>query len=409
MRYRTKLAVCMAVVALGAGVFFSSTRSKAQEEKRLAASEDARSLAVANNQFGFEMLKQLHKEGSNTFISPTSIGMALQMTSLGAKGDTLTQMNDTMHVGKLNVGKCNSELLSAFGLHNDLKLNLANSVWVNPNQITLNRDFADGVQKQFDAQIETREFNAETLNEINGWVADRTEQKIPKLLTDLSPDAAAVLINAVYFKGDWTQKFDKEKTKEADFTLSDGSTRKVQLMSSKSDYYYAETADAQWISLDYGKDKSMRMWVMLPKPDKSLDSLVKTLDSSNFKAATERCWEKEGTIKLPRLKMKFRKEIQDDLADMGMKKPFTAAADFSAFVGDEHSKLFISKVIHEAVIEVNEEGTEAAAATAVVMEKGAPARPFSMICDRPFLLAIEDVMSGSILFAGTVYDPGDGK
>jgi len=312
-----------------------------------------------------------------------------------------------MHVGKLEVGQANRELLNAMSNRDDLKLNLANSVWVNPNVLTLNRDYADKVQKEFDAQIESRNFaDSATLEEINGWVSDRTNKKIPELLKDLSPDAAAVLVNAIYFKGEWTLKFDKKKTKESDFTAADGTTGKVQMMENEDEYRYMQTDDAQWIALDYGADRKLCMWVMLPNKGKSLDTLVQKLETMSFQSATERAWEREGTIRLPRFKMKFRKELQDDLKAMGMKKAFQADADFSGFVEGKDGKLFISKVIHESFIEVNEEGTEAAAATAVVMEKGMPPKPFSMTCDRPFLIAIQDNVSGSVLFLGTVYDPG---
>ena len=409
MRNWMMMAAFAGLVVLGSTALFTGPRAAAQEaeKKQPTAGKSAKELSRANNQFGFEVLKQVHEEGKNTFISPTSIGMCLQMVTRGAKGDTLKEMNDTMHVSKLEVGQANRELLDAMSDREDLKLNLANSVWVNPNMLTLNRDYADKVQKDFDAQIEARDFaDPATLEEINGWVSDRTNKKIPELLKDLSPDAAAVLVNAIYFKGEWTLKFDKEKTKEADFTAADGKAAKVQMMENEDEYRYMQTDDAQWIALDYGADRKLSMWVMLPNQGKKLDTLVKKLDTMSFQTATERAWEREGTIRLPRFKMKFRKELQDDLKTMGMKKAFQADADFSGFVEGKDGKLFISKVIHESFIEVNEEGTEAAAATAVVMEKGMPPAPFNMTCDRPFLVAIQDKVSGSILFLGTVYDIG---
>lgn len=409
MRNWMMMAAFAGLLVLGSAALFTGPRASAQEaeKKQPTAGKSAKELSNANNQFGFDALQQIHKEGKNTFISPTSIGMCLQMVSRGAKGDTLKEMNDTMHVDKLNVGQANRELLDALSNRDDLKLNLANSVWVNPNVLTLNRDYADKVQKEFDAQIEARNFaESTTLEEINRWVSDRTNEKIPELLKELSPEAAAVLVNAIYFKGEWSMKFDKEKTKEVDFSAADGTKSKVQMMERKDEYRYAQLDDAQLIALDYGADRNMCMWVMLPGQDKSLDTLVSNLDDKSFKAATQRAWEREGTIRLPRFKMKFRRELRDDLTAMGMKLAFTGDADFSGFEGDEPGKLFISKVIHESFIEVNEEGTEAAAATAAVMERGMPPKPFSMTCDRPFLIAIQDNVSGSILFLGTVYAPG---
>lgn len=410
MRTWTQCAALAAIIALGAGAIYMGKPAQAQDEKGREASDElvhARKLSAANDDFGFDVFKQLHKEGQNTFISPTSIGMCLQMTSRGAAGDTQSEMEEVMGVkGFENIGASNSALMGELSRSESVTLNIANSVWYHQSGIVLDDEFVNEVKKQFDAEIAGRDFaDPTTLSEINGWVSKKTQGKIPNLLSDLSPEAVTVLVNAIYFKGDWTIKFDKEKTKEADWHSADGTSKKIQLMSNKDEYRYHETDDAQVIGLAYGKLEKKRMWVVLPKEGNTLDDLVTDLDEQKFSNWKKSAWKREGTIELPRFKMKFKKNIKPDLQALGMKKCFEGDADFSAMEEGEGGQLFIGKVIHEAIIEVNEEGTVAAAATAVEMQRGMPPKPFTVRCDRPFLLVIEDSITGSNLFVGTVYDP----
>ncbi|MBZ0136228.1 MAG: serpin family protein [Planctomycetes bacterium] len=386
----------------------------------MPAPEPAKKLSAANNEFGFDLLRHLHKDGENTFLSPTSIGMALQMTSRGAKGETLSEMNETMHVGALEVGDANRKLLDALSGRDDVKLNVANAIWADPANLNLNKNFATDVSKQFDAEIDAISFSdPKTKDVINTWISDKTEQKIPEMLKELDPSIVALLANAIYFKGDWTYKFDKEKTEKADFTRADGSTQKVSMMQSgKLELRYAENDDVQIVALPYGpaavkKEQpgplsEVYMWLIVPKEGKSLDSIVSGLTSAEFQKLKNSATRIKGTVELPRFKMKYRKELQDDLPKLGMVQAFhNGKADFSGFESDNRRGLYISKVIHEAIIEVNEEGTVAAAATVVTMSKGAPPRSFSVRCDKPFLLAIADDHTGSIMFIGTVYQPED--
>ncbi len=395
--------LCAAVAAAVLVFVAPAPRAQASDAEPTAAR-----LAQANNQFGLELLKRLHKDGKNTFLSPSSIGMALQMTMQGARGETRAEMEKTMHIAGMDSGQANRALLDALNGMQSVKLKAANSIWADPVKIQLNRKFADDVQKQFDAEIRSVSFtDPQTKEVINTWVSDRTEKKIPELLKTLEPDTVTVLVNAIYFKGDWSVQFDKEKTRDADFKLADGTTKTVKMMTAKDTWQYGETDDAQVIRLPYGKDKKAGMWIILPRGENTLDALVGKLTPGQMAAWQGAAKSGRGTINLPRFKMKFRDELQDDLPEMGMRRAFDpATADFSGFeAGERNKQLFIQQVIHEAVIEVNEEGTEAAAATAVIMKRGSAPREFSMTCDRPFLLAIEDGITNSILFIGTVYDP----
>lgn len=365
-----------------------------------------KALSNANNTFGFDVLRRLHKDGENTFISPTSIGMALQMTSMAARGETLAEMRKTMHLAEIDTAKSNGDLRKALGGRESVKLNIANSIWADPARITLNRAYANEVAKQFNARIDAVSFaDPKTLDIINGWVGERTQGKIPKLFEKLQDDTVTVLVNAVYFKGDWTDPFDPKRNEEADFTLADGSTSKVTMMNRRGSYRYAENDDVQIIALPYGEDKKINMWVVLPKPGKSLGAVANGVTAEKLSEWQAAATSQTVLFGLPRFKMKFRKELKDDLAAMGMPTLFTSRADLSGLEEGSGRNLYVSQVIHEAIIEVNEEGTVAAAATGVAIGRTGVPRIVSMTCDRPFLLAIQDETTGSILFMGTVYKP----
>lgn len=392
----------LAVVALAAAL---SLNFMAAEEKPAEPAFD-QSLSKANNSFGMALLRQLHKDGDNTFFSPTSIGMALQMTSLGARGETLADMTELMGTQSLDVGESNQALIAALIGRESVKLKIGNAIFADSSRIKLNRAFADSVQRKFDARIDTVSFaDPKTVGIINGWVAERTEQKIPKLFEELGADTVTVLINAIYFKGDWTDSFDPKRTEEGDFHLADGSTAKAQMMSRRGSYRYADDDDAQIIALPYGKDKQMSMWVVLPKKGKSLDGIAKGLSAEQLSKWQQAATSQTVLFSVPRFKMKFRKELKDDLAEMGMPTAFTARADFSGLEEDSGGNLYINQVVHEAIIEVNEEGTVAAAATGVAIGRTSAPRHITMTCDRPFMLAIHDDRTGSVLFMGTVYKP----
>jgi serpin B len=328
-------------------------------------------------------------------------------------------MNKTMHVEKLDVGSANRLLLDSFKARDDVKLKIGNSIWADPAKITLNQKFAEATGAEFDAEIRAISFGDPATKEtINNWVSERTEKKIPELLKELDAATVCMLVNAIYFKGDWTLAFDKDETGPADFTLADGKTKTVQMMhSSKAKFRYAETDDVQVVALPYGAAKAdpdmpgpapkVNMWLAVPREGKTLDALIKDLTPAGIKGWQTAARSTEGTVALPRFKLKYRQELQDDLPEMGMASAFKAdTADFSGFEDSgNRGKLFISKVVHEAVIEVNEEGTEAAAASSVDMQRGGKPRTFSVTCDRPFLLVISDDRTGSILFMGAIHNP----
>jgi len=242
-------------------------------------------------------------------------------------------------------------------------------------------------------------------------VEKKTENKITKLVKqqDLNKDTLLILINAIYFKGKWETPFKKSATRDREFTLVGGSKKKCPMMSRSDEFPYFSGAGFQAVSLPYTGDR-LRMAVFLPDEKSTLKEFLKSVTATNWKAWLSRFRDRDGSIVLPRFKMEFEAELNDPLSRMGMAVAFNRRrADFrNMCVLKPGENAYISKVRHKSFVEVNEEGTEAAAATAVVMMKltaSMPQKPFRMVVDRPFFFVIYDSETRAILFMGSVTDP----
>jgi serpin B len=399
-----KLAAALAV-ALMAGSAFVAAGEDAEPKP---ASKQAQDLAMADNDFGFKLFKQLHKEGENTFISPTSIGVCVQMGTQAAGGETRTEMEKAMGIEKLDAKAANKDLMAELNGREGVTLNVANSLWADPKRVTLNEEYVKEVREYFDSEARALDFDDPKAKDvINGWISDKTEKLITDMLDEVPANAITYLVNAIYFKGDWTDKFDKAKTVDADFHLNDGTTKPVKLMTRKDEIVYGADDTAQFAKLPYGKDEQAAMWIVLPKEGTSLDSIVKGLDSAKLKGWRDNAYERRGTLKLPRFKLRYKETLNESLQALGMNKAFKVdEADFTRLGKSHMGPIFIGRVLHEAVVIVNEEGTEAAAATIMEMRAGgAPPKPWEMVCDRPFLFLITDEPTGAVLFVGTCYNP----
>jgi serine protease inhibitor len=397
-RFTTALAVALLAGSLYTGV-------SAKEKAPAPPSKQAIELATADNVFGLKLFKQLHKDGQNTFISPTSIAIAMQMARQGAGGDTRIEMDTAMGIGALDVPKANKDLIAELNKRDGVQLSIANSLWADPTRVTMNEEYVKEVADNFDSLARTADFSdPKTVDMINDWISGKTNKLITNMLDKIPAEAVAYLINAIYFKGDWTAKFDKKDTKDADFHHADGTTETVKMMSRKADIVYGDDDAAQFAKLFYGKDEQAAMWVVLPKAGKSLDTLVNELDAAKLKGWRDCAFEAEGMLKLPRFKLRYKETLNESLQELGIKKAFDGA-DFKHLGDSPLGPISINRVLHEAVVIVNEEGTEAAAATVVEMGPDMVTEPFVMTCDRPFLFVITDEPTGAILFIGTCYDP----
>jgi serpin B len=377
-----------------------------------AADEALQEIVEGNGAFALDLFRKLATPGENFFFSPFSISIALGMTEMGANGNTEAEMAALLRVSAdegawhQGLGALGSDIGS--GEHCSYELALANQLFAQVGY-PFHQAFLDGVDEAYQAPVENLDIQGDTENSrlhINSWVSDITHAKIPELLKPgvLNSGSVMVLVNAIYFKGDWAEQFKLEDTQEDGiFTKSDGSEVSAALMWGELDAAYQELADgAQVLDLAYAGEE-LSMTVVLPPEGQLLADFEAQLTAESMAAWTDGLQDSAVYVTLPRFEMRSAKELKEVLTELGMVDVFLpGAADLS---GMADADLFISAVIHEAYVKVDEEGTEAAAATAVVVgETSAPMVP-TFRADRPFLFQIRDRLTGSILFMGRVADP----
>lgn len=389
------------------------TSPKGADEANMADEMVRDQLAAANTRFGIKLFNQIvqQDQAKNVFISPASIAIALAMTYNGASGDTQKAMAQTLELNGLSLADVNNAYAalraSLSNADPKVQLSIANSLWLRQGAV-LNDEFLQRNQLYYRAQVQELNFaDPSAAGTINSWVSQNTNGKIPKIVDQIPGDMMLYLINAIYFKGDWTRQFDKSKTSDQPFHLLDGSTTPVPLMTQSGSFTYFQNDNFQAVSLPYG-DGRLNMLVFLPAPDSSLQAFEQTLTETNWAAWMSQFHKAEGTLKLPRFSMDYELNLNAPLKALGMSIAFDPKeADFSAMHSGS-DRFFISEVKHKTFLEVNEEGTEAAAATSVGMGTTA-IRPnetkFNMVVDRPFFIAIRDNTTGSVLFMGAIVRP----
>ena len=363
----------------------------------------------ANTAFGFNLFHEIRKseQDKNIFISPFSVSVALAMTLNGAAGETETAMVDTLQLQDIETATINPNyaLLQQTLEMTDPKvtLTIANSLWAEQS-FSFNPEFLNRNSHYFDAEISSLDFaNPTSVDTINQWVNDSTSGKITEILDEISSDEVLFLINAIYFKGSWQTEFDPSKTRDGKFHLSDGTTKQVPMMvrEDKYPFYYGENFQA--ISLPYG-DGNISMYIFLPFPNSDLNTLLDSLNTENWESSISQFREQKVWVQIPKFKLEYRVDLSDMLKVLGMEVAFVKnRADFSRMSSDRD--LYISRVDHKAVVEVNEEGTEAAAVTNVGI--AVTSLPPQFIADRPFFFAIRDNETKTVLFMGTVVDPSE--
>jgi serpin B len=373
---------------------------------------DYKKLTSANNQLGFDLLSKVRgDQNGNKFISPTSVLQAISMVYNGADGGTKEEIAKALHVEGIDVKELNKASASLMNkLHQDskrVKLNIANSIWIN-NNYHFQTDFKQNTEDYFNAKIEEINImDRESPKKINDWVRKSTNGKIDEIVdSPLDSDLVAILINAIYFKGEWIYEFDKKRTEKRPFFLENGAIKEISLMTLNEDLDYYENESFQAVSLPYG-DEKMSMKVFLPKENLSLQEFEKKLTEKNWQEWNSQFHKKEGTILLPKFQLEYEVNLNDPLKKLGMVTAFDFdEANFRNMI-EEADPLWISQVKHKTFIDVNEEGTEAAAATSVEMKtESAPADgPFYMEINRPFFVSIVDEKTGMILFVGFISNP----
>jgi serpin B len=389
----------------------------AAEPRASADPADAVKAGAAIDGFGFELLRAATKGDENAVLSPASIVLALAMTRPGARGETATQIDAVLHdvatdpnAGWLNA--LDAALATRTGTFSDISgkdqqvtLRIANAPFAQLDE-AWNPDYLDALASRFGAGVRLVDYKAAAeaaRKAINAWVNDQTEQRIPELLQQGTIDGLTrlVLVNAIYLKAAWQMPFPVESTAPATFTRLDGSTLDVPTMHLSKELQYAAGTGWQAVELPYvGGELAMTIIV----PD-DLASYQATLDGSAFAAITAALSAHEVNLSLPKYGIETKADLASVLASMGMPLAFDPnAADFSGMTTQD--RLYISHVVHQANIDVDEKGTTAAAATGVVMETTAlPGDMVTLKVDRPFLFALRDLKTGAVLFLGRVVEP----
>lgn len=378
--------------------------------RALSASEVA--VVDAGNRFAFDLLRQVSVTvpDSNLFLSPLSASMALGMAAVGAEGETFDQMRSTLGFGSLSreeMGAAYRGVLDLLGgLDRAVEFDIGNSVWIR-DSYPVQTSFLDFVRNSFDASARVLDFSSPgAAGTINAWVSDRTRGRIPTIVDGgISAQTVMFLVNAIYFKGDWRTRFPAGRTAPGPFEGVEGAGT-VPLMAVDGSFRYRETSRVQVVELPYGGD-AFTMTVLLPREGEELGNLIGSLDPPSWSALVSSMPVREGDVVLPRFRMEYQRELNDDLKALGMIDAFDGAlADFRRMSpSEQRDGLHITRVLQKTFVDVNEEGTEAAAATSVEMGLVSMPQRFSFRADRPFLFAIRERLSGTILFMGAVVRP----
>ncbi|MFQ5639827.1 MAG: serpin family protein [bacterium] len=366
-------------------------------------------LVESDNKFGFKLFKEIVKaeKDKNVFISPLSVSMALGMTLNGADGETKTAMEQTLEFAGLTTDEINQSYKSLIELLTQLDpkvaFQIANSIWSRQGR-TFEQEFLDVNRTYFDALVRALDFSdPASVDVINSWVNENTNGKIKEILKSIDPSTVMFLINAIYFKGTWTYEFDKELTKDDFFNLPDGSQTPSKMMVQTNRFAYFENDDFQAIDVPYG-DEQFGMTIFLPRSSKDIDSLIEELIEQDWTQWLASFSPDSVTLQFPKFKLEYEIKLNDVLTTLGMGIAFNGAADFTRMY--KPGGLFIDYVKHKTFVEVDEEGTEAAAVTvvAIVESAGGPEIKFMRV-DRPFIFVIRENHSGTILFMGKIVEP----
>ena len=389
---------------LEASAPFSSTN---QQEARV----DSR-LVAANTNFGFKLFSKLFHANSqqNIFISPTSVAIALNMLYNGASGETQQAMAKVLELQNISLQEINQgnkalrEELS--NPDPDVQLSIANSLWARQG-VAFKPDFLQKNQQFYQAKITALNFASPgAANTINEWVKQNTHSKITKIIDTIKPNEALFLLNAIYFKGNWTTKFNRSQTTSQPFHHLDGTIDQQPTMSQSGRYRYYENDQFQAVSLPYGQER-LSLYIFLPKKNSSLKIFSQQLNTENWEQWMNQFSKRRGSIQIPRFKSDYGVELNDTLKALGMDVAFDATK--ANFTGMTSTPVKISQVKHKTFVEVNEEGTEASAATSIGVARTSaysPQQPFQMLVDHPFFCAIRDNQTKTILFIGSIANPG---
>jgi serine protease inhibitor len=374
-----------------------------------------RQVVAADNRFAFALFHAVvtqESPDSNLFLSPLSVGMALGMTVNGAAGRTRDSMLAALQLSGMAMDDVNRGYRGVIdllrGLDPGVEFTLANSIWYR-NTIQPGQPFLDAARLWFDARVSALDFaSPSAVQTINDWVSAQTRGKIPTIVDDIPDSVIMYLINAIYFKGSWTQQFDPALTRDAQFTLRGGSAVTAPTMEHRdaAPALYTSQDGVTVVDLPYG-GRAFAMTIVLPPAASGIDSLVEGLTQERWDGWMAALDSAEVVVVMPKFRLTFERELKPYLEALGMGVAFACGeADFTPLFPAAGTQTCITRVKHKTYVDVYEEGTEAAAVTSVeVGVTSVPAGPLRIVVDRPFVVAIRERLTGTILFLGRVTNP----
>lgn len=366
----------------------------------------------ADNQFGTELFNLIideETEAPNLMISPLSVSLALAMAYNGAEGETKKQMEEVLHKNGITADEINQSyksLVNALESHDPkVELSIANSIFYNKGY-SFKQEFMQTNQSYYDAEIQELDFSNSnlTLETVNNWVKNKTKNKIESILDQVSPYDVLYLINAIYFKGEWTYQFDTDDTQDRPFYTESNSELIVPTMRIEETFNYTSENEFEALELPYGSGK-YSMLILLPNEGHTVNEVAGLITADNISTWTNEMNEVEKTVYLPKFEFAYQNSLVDNLKALGMLDAFsTTDADFSDITD---VFIYISDVLHKSYIKVDEEGTEAAAVTGITFEITSVGPNQDFIVDHPFAFAIREKDTNAILFVGKVSNPLD--
>ncbi|MBN2280016.1 MAG: serpin family protein [Candidatus Marinimicrobia bacterium] len=389
----------------------SKNNKKANDLPQYSIHEIPKSVIESNNGFSLQLFQIINAEdsGENVFISPISVSFALGMTMNGADGVTFEEMKNVLGFSGSDLDEINAAyaalIKELYSVSNGVEFNLANSIWFR-NEFSLQEEFKQLNQDYFDAKVEALDFSdAEgTLHTINSWVEEQTENRIKDLLKSLDPNACMFLINAIYFKAAWKYRFDEQYTTESSFIPESGMSFNCNMMNIKSKFQFLQGTDYDAVELPYANE-NYAMLVLMPKTE-TIDNFIQIINPDIMKDIQNSFIADSVNISLPKMEIEYEKELNDLLKEMGIQEAFDPnRADFSKMFNEMNDGIWIEKVKQKSFLKVNEEGTEAAAATVVQMNYESVSDEKFICFNRPFLFFILEKQSESILFCGKIVNP----
>jgi serpin B len=406
---KTKLITFTAFVAL---IIFAGCKKQDDikpEPIILQLSEKGQKLVNSSSAFGIDLFKttvESEAEKGNLMVSPYSAALALAMTYNGANGETKTAMENALRLNGLTIEEINvnyQQITEALlSLDSQVELAIANSIWYR-NNFSVLQEFLNTNRNFYLAEIAGLDFSSSNAkNIINNWVSNKTNNRIPSIIDNIPAETVMYLINAIYFKGPWKYKFDKKDNFYSDFQLSNGTKKQVEMMTQTFDVKQFKNTSMSMVELPYGRGN----WVMdliSPNETNTTDDILDKLNATSWDSWVSSLSEpSELRLSLPPFKFEYEKKLNDILSSMGMTITFDQQnADFSKI--NSQMQLFISDVKQKTFVEVNEEGTEAAAVTSVNI--GVTSIGDFLVFNRPFIFVIREFSTGTILFIGKVENP----